>query len=570
MSSKGEPVPIDSISRVSFPIQDEDFGEPSVSSDPSEEGVLQPGSERPSERPSELPPVTDRTALPSSSACAPSNVTSDHGDGSVEPPELVITRAKEDNLNDADGVRKRDNTAAGQLEVGEKCADNARGRAHEVEEVQKQALFDDKPTKADEQRPVDRPTRDVCNLQQQASRPLHVLLGSTDSAGRDEAEADLARINEEIRKAIANEILPGDPYTIKIGQLLPISEGLHGTAPHVVNGMERVADGLSDRLIRRFDGLCQRPENQRPADWTCLVRDAISAVYRQAGRDFEASGPARRQRQPRSTDTDEDGDRKMLDRGDPSADNADDETRTEEQPPATDGGPEARTKRAWARPLQPGRTLDGETILGHRPWFGRRRDGTPYGVTFVVQTRARNPVELRRASALGGAVRDAYFRLPDGQKHEIRQTGALDCEGMLDEILGYACYPDPYSGTLPDGAAWYRLKNGEKTLISRRLLRAALGQDVADWQVSSFFHKNRLELPYGQLRLPPAITGRPGPGRQGGQLRWQDRDSATECGRDFASSDGDDDDDDDSKLQRVGTWRRRKTRHGSTEGVELG
>ncbi|KAJ9129389.1 hypothetical protein NKR23_g12545, partial [Pleurostoma richardsiae] len=369
--------------------------------------------------------------------------------------------------------------------VGEDFARNAWGRAHdEGEDIRKHEYFDDKPTRRPERQKIKKPSDLVRHFQEMGLKSVQALVCTQDPAQHEQARKDIARLNRKIRRAIANESLPDDTYTIKVDQLLPISKVIHDIGSYFRKDMAHVADSLSRGILLNFRSLCRRPENQWPDDWIDYVREAISVVYREAGRHFSmpeeedltalisqrAAARAKstsvvkqpRRKQPRqdAQSIDAEGDIRMLDESDAEDDGLLDETDISFSEDSGDETTEAsipvniRPGRGGEGMLDlvvPGRTLDNEKILGYVPWFGYTQDGKPWGVTFIVETGGRNPITWVSGTDIGDSVKDAYFRLPRDKWNEVKKKGTLRRKDMLDKIVGYACYAKPWLGTLPNG-----------------------------------------------------------------------------------------------------------------------
>jgi curved DNA-binding protein CbpA len=425
-------------------------------------------------------------------------------------------------------------------EPGESYANNAWGRAGDEDpDLRKHQYFDDEPD-APPHRDIRKPDTGIRELHERAAAHVKTLISSTDKNKRNSARGHIEDINKEITKKNKKNKVPEDAYTIKVDMVVITSKDIRSIESYLRNGknMNRTADTLSQGTIQNFTNLCKLPENQWPDDWVDFVRASISEVYQSAGRDF--SGNARQP--PGGSDsrigtswwlpnrrvvTDYEGDVEMVDDISVTSGDTRSSPATKHSPVGKRLASKYRTEKVISSPprplrpqsgrvaampkrttiqlaniVEPGCTSRGEPILGFRPRLGFRKDGTPWGVTFVVLVGGKNPIEYRSGSAVGLATRDAYFEQPSDQQNEIKQEGKLHHKYELGGIFGYACYPNPDRQTVPDGTIWYWLKDGTQVIASLKLFREWLGKDTADLAISEFYFKSKLALPYS-----PPLTG---------------------------------------------------------------
>lgn len=477
------------------------------------------------------------------------------------------------------------------FEPGEEFAPNAWGReTGDHADLRKHEYFDDEPS-VPPQRRTEEPSASIRELQEMAADHVETLICDTDGRKREDARRQIEAINKRIKHEKKKSHAP-ETYTIKTGDLLPISKDTQAVESYIRRGMARTAGELGTGIIRNFRALCRRPENQWPADWVDFVKESISNIHKRhgrewGGREFVAAtrqrpwrqdgrvvGPASSRRQPEHHTgkidddvymVDDEGDVCMVDDEDVDIVDDEEDVYTIDEIPLSaiknlDGTGIGSTS-AENRLVKPGRTLDGEEILGYRQWFGSRPDRTPYGVTFIIRVKGENPIEPRPGKVVGDTARDAYFAQHRSRLNEVQQARVRGDTRIPIKVLGYASYRTFDSTRIPDGTALCQLDDGTELLITRAGLRDWVNEDVADHLISKYLES--LE----QKRLPSPI-------RRGGRLLGR-RDDYHYRQRAMQRDDSDYDTEDseyddfpgrfflDYKSERDQTPWRRGTRHST-------
>src|SRR5204863_1046475 len=107
-----------------------------------------------------------------------------------------------------------------------------------------------------------------------------------------------------------------------------------------------------------------------------------------------------------------------------------------------------------------------------------RRTGEKYifGRQYIVEKKGEpNPIALVSGEDIGRRANDAYLKLPDEEKRDIRYSAErYSCKDLnsYDKILGFACNPfktktEGSRAYYPEGYAWVAFQEGGDDILSR-------------------------------------------------------------------------------------------------------
>jgi hypothetical protein len=147
---------------------------------------------------------------------------------------------------------------------------------------------------------------------------------------------------------------------------------------------------------------------------------------------------------------------------------------------------------------QPGYTLDGDKILGKRPferWNNYENKMIMTGHSFIVEKLGElNPIEVVPGHVLGNRATAGYLGLADEDQYDIRasdKTYTRDDAANFGSIKGFSSNPATGS-SFPPGYALVVFKSGKEDILSRTAVRKILGKADGDWEIRNFFDERGL------------------------------------------------------------------------------
>ena len=165
---------------------------------------------------------------------------------------------------------------------------------------------------------------------------------------------------------------------------------------------------------------------------------------------------------------------------------------------------------------RPGLTKNGEKILGWVPYVRRRGiydfdTGKPVHpilkADFVIEKLGhRNRMALITHKELGKRAYEAYMKLPEAQRNDLRRTewkyADEDPDNFVDkedERLKAFASKETDSDNYPPGYGQYKRKDGSEVIISRTCTRWLFGPEEADCEIQEFFERTHKPIPWKRV-----------------------------------------------------------------------
>ncbi|KAK8121464.1 hypothetical protein PG999_005598 [Apiospora kogelbergensis] len=151
--------------------------------------------------------------------------------------------------------------------------------------------------------------------------------------------------------------------------------------------------------------------------------------------------------------------------------------------------------------LPPGEIPGGCRILGYYPL-------SLYACTFITtSSNPRNPIRSQPGSTLSAEIKDAFFRLPEKDKTNVKvQVPNAPVIEVIGHCLSAKAERSPPITCPSYGFVLCRMDNNQCLLCSQSRFLGLLGHSEGMQMIVDFYAANKLPLPWHEATVPPNTT----------------------------------------------------------------